>query len=229
MADDLQAALFAGDATPFIATSAWAPILPGQSVPAGLWMRMDIATGGRMARLMPTDEERMSGTEQGPTSPPALEDQRGVRDDDFDETTPGDDEGVTPETFFDVYTPVFARNAVFSAKSRVPTLGNMSSANFEVDAFYDFWSNFTSNRVFPDEELDASVTAASRAQKQRDNEKKQQNARRRDTTRVRQLAAAAAAKDPRVARVKREAEEASRARSARKQAEAAAKEGRSTQ
>ena len=41
---------------PFEPTHEWQPILPGQAVPPGLWIRMDINTGQRMARLMPEEE-----------------------------------------------------------------------------------------------------------------------------------------------------------------------------
>jgi hypothetical protein len=40
----------------FVATNEWQSVLPGQSVPAGLWMRVDMTTGQRMARLLPEEE-----------------------------------------------------------------------------------------------------------------------------------------------------------------------------
>ena len=130
----LQSAMFAnedGPPPPFIPTSQWAPILPGQSVPPGLWMRMDISTGVRMARLMPKDGERTAEVEGGEGAPgTGGGDPRspvGVRDDEFDESAPAEDEGATPETFFHTFAPVFERNEKFSKRGQscpvVPTGG----------------------------------------------------------------------------------------------------------
>jgi hypothetical protein len=40
----------------FIATNEWQVVLPGQSVPPGLWVRMDMTTGQKTARLLPEEE-----------------------------------------------------------------------------------------------------------------------------------------------------------------------------
>lgn len=121
----LQSAMFAnedGPPPPFIPTSQWAPILPGQAVPPGLWMRMDISTGVRLARLMPKDGERAAEVEGGEGAPgSAGGDPRspvGVRDDEFDESAPAEDEGATPETFFQTFAPVFGRNEKFSKRGQ---------------------------------------------------------------------------------------------------------------
>jgi hypothetical protein len=100
-----------------------------------------------------------------------------------------------------------------------PSLGGPSTSDADVAAFYDFWLVFLSCRLFAD--ADGAVTQ----QQQRDAEKRQYAARQRDTQRVRQLAQAAYSKDPRVARIKRQAEEESNAKFARRQAQQAAKEG----
>jgi hypothetical protein len=101
----------------------------------------------------------------------------------------------------------------------VPSLGGSSTSDSDVAAFYDYWLVFSSCRVFAD------ADGAATQQQQRDAEKRQYAARQRDTQRVRQLAQAAYNKDPRVARIKRQAEEESNAKFSRRQAQQAAKEG----
>lgn len=130
----LQSALFAdadGPPPPFVPTSQWATILPGQAVPPGLWMRMDISSGMRMARLMPKDGERDAGADGGESastgggaSGSGSVDPRspvGVRDDEFDESVPEEDEGATPDTFFHTFAPVFERNEKFSKRGQTHT------------------------------------------------------------------------------------------------------------
>jgi len=82
----------------------------------------------------------------------------------------------------------------------------------------DFWHSFISCREFRLE--DNSRRADEKQQK-----KQQQAARHNDTERVRRLAAAAFAKDPRVQRIKRAADEQINASIARQQAQMAANEG----
>ncbi|KAG8142533.1 hypothetical protein E2320_005755 [Naja naja] len=55
----------------------------------------------------------------------------------FDNTVPSKSEAK--ENFFEVFAPVFERNARWSNKKNVPKLGDMSSSFDEVDAFYSFW------------------------------------------------------------------------------------------
>lgn len=122
----LESALFAGDSTPFVPTSEWQSIAPGQSVPAGLWMRMDISTGMRMARLMPQPGEQSATAGVPMTDVAAQETQQAqqqqqqqqqlrVRDEGFDDALPG---AVTDKTFFPVYTQFFNGHAQFSKRSQ---------------------------------------------------------------------------------------------------------------
>ncbi|CAG8455189.1 25047_t:CDS:10 [Dentiscutata erythropus] len=50
--------------------------------------------------------------------------------------------------FFEIYGPVFEREARFSNKTPVPMLGDINTTKSEVEAFYDFWYNFDSWRSF---------------------------------------------------------------------------------
>jgi len=145
----------------------------------------------------------------------------------FDDSIPKEKEGTTEKTFFSVYGPVFESNARFSNIKPVPKLGDMSTSDEDVLAFYDFWNNFSSWREFAYLNENNLETASCRAQKrefQRENEKKQASKKREELARVRRLADQAAKKDPRMQRIRREAEEAKNAAKNKKLAEQRAKE-----
>lgn len=55
----------------------------------------------------------------------------------FDNTVPSKSEGK--DKFFEVFSPVFERNARWSSKKSVPILGTPESSFEEVDGFYTFW------------------------------------------------------------------------------------------
>ncbi len=46
----------------FVPTDEWQTVLPGQSVPPGLWVRVDMTTGERTARLLPEEERNGAGS-----------------------------------------------------------------------------------------------------------------------------------------------------------------------
>lgn len=41
----------------FVPTNEWQTVLPGQSIPPGLWVRVDMSTGVKTARLLPEEEQ----------------------------------------------------------------------------------------------------------------------------------------------------------------------------
>lgn len=55
----------------------------------------------------------------------------------FGNSVPSKSEGK--ENFFEVFAPVFERNARWSSKKHGPSLGTMDSSFEEVDNFYSFW------------------------------------------------------------------------------------------
>lgn len=66
-------------------------------------------------------------------------------DEDEDDQIPAD---CAPGDFFNVFGPVFERNARWSAKQPVPGLGNERTPMEEVNNFYKFWYSFKNSREF---------------------------------------------------------------------------------
>lgn len=71
----------------------------------------------------------------------------------YDSTMPFDDDlpepgEFTDETFFDVFAPVFNRNARFAKKKPQFNLGDMDTPIGEVRSFYKYWNNFETWREF---------------------------------------------------------------------------------
>ena len=56
----------------------------------------------------------------------------------FDDYIPGNEE-YTDAKFFEVFGPVFKRNAYFSKKKPTPEFGDMNTPIKRVVRFYDFW------------------------------------------------------------------------------------------
>lgn len=59
---------------------------------------------------------------------------------DFDDDIPaGGEDFSKPQQFFDLYGPVFKRNARFSERRPVPQLGDVKTNMDDVLDFYNFW------------------------------------------------------------------------------------------
>ena len=134
----------------------------------------------------------------------------------FDSVDEGiDDEDVptgkeAESKFFDLWMPVFAREARFNDEKKngkVPSLGSIDSSKVDVNGFYDFWYNFDSFRSF--EYLDKEINEGSDSRDdKRYTEKKNKNDRARrkkeDNARLRSLVDKALSVDPRIKKFKAE-------------------------
>ena len=66
----------------------------------------------------------------------------------FDDDIPSEDEFSDDEGFYETFTKCFERNAVWSKKKPVPSMGDKNTPMEEVRKFYKFWDNFDSWREF---------------------------------------------------------------------------------
>lgn len=114
---------------------------------------------------------------------------------------------ASTDAFFKLYRPVFEREARFSTKLPVPSVGDVNSTREEVEAFYDFWLKFDSWRSFEWKDKDANEGSDSRTEKrhienknrsERERRKKEDNARRRNLVEI------ALSLDPRMKRFRQE-------------------------
>lgn len=65
----------------------------------------------------------------------------------FDDTIPIEGD-VTDENFYEIFEPVFKRNATFAKKKPVPNLGDKDTDMKLVHKFYKYWDNFETWRDF---------------------------------------------------------------------------------
>lgn len=123
----------------------------------------------------------------------------------FDDSIPSklDDKSV----FFDVFGPVFERNARFSVKKNIPDLGDEDTPRAQVEAFYNFWTNFQSWRSFElmdEEPVDDSMSRDERRWYERQNKAQREKLKREENARIHKLVDAAISSDPRVQKFKEE-------------------------
>eukprot|EP00998_Keelungia_sp_KM082_P008944 NODE_511_length_1858_cov_53.408434_g503_i0.p1 GENE.NODE_511_length_1858_cov_53.408434_g503_i0~~NODE_511_length_1858_cov_53.408434_g503_i0.p1 ORF type:complete len:471 (+),score=164.89 NODE_511_length_1858_cov_53.408434_g503_i0:381-1793(+) len=134
----------------------------------------------------------------------------------FDDTIPA--AKVPAEQFYDVFTPVFRRNARWSQRTPVPELGTDDAPINEVNKFYDFWFAFKSWRDFShvdEHDTDHAECGAERRWMDRENERARHKEQLVENRRILTLVERAFKLDPRLRRAKEE----EKAEKARKQAE----------
>ena len=103
--------------------------------------------------------------------------------------------------FFEIYRPVFDRNAPFSNIQPVPSLGDLSSERNAVELFYHFWFNFDSWRSFESLDEQSSENAEGRDEKRWIDKKNKANRaklKKEDNKRMSTLVDQASKLDPRV-------------------------------
>lgn len=142
----------------------------------------------------------------------------------IDDRVPSEKEAAKKD-FFELFGPVFARNARWSKKKPVPELGNKDTPYEQVEAFYSFWFGFQSWREFTDadehKEIPLTDPREERRYKMAQNKKKRDQAKAVEVKRLGDLVELAERFDPRV-KAFQEAEKEKR--NAGKNAKAKAKE-----
>ncbi|XP_019365001.1 PREDICTED: dnaJ homolog subfamily C member 2 isoform X1 [Gavialis gangeticus] len=149
----------------------------------------------------------------------------------FDNSVPSKSEAK--ENFFEVFSPVFERNARWSNKKSVPKLGDMNSSFEEVDAFYSFWYNFDSWREFSyldEEEKEKAECRDERRWIEKQNRAARALRKKEEMNRIRTLVDNAYSCDPRIKKfkeeekAKKEAEKKAKVEAKRKEQEAKEKQ-----
>ncbi|XP_056266788.1 dnaJ homolog subfamily C member 2 [Pseudoliparis swirei] len=123
----------------------------------------------------------------------------------FDNAVPSKNEGK--ENFWDVFAPVFERNARWSSRKHVPKLGTMESSFEDVDNFYSFWYNFDSWREFSyldEEEKEKAECRDERRWIEKQNRASRGQRKKEEMNRLRTLVDAAYGNDPRIKKFKDE-------------------------
>lgn len=129
----------------------------------------------------------------------------------FDEGIP--DGLADGEDFFEVFRPVFQRNARWSNKRPVPELGDASTKMQQVRKFYDFWFSFSTWREFAqDDEFDLADAECREERRwmERQNQRGRKKLQAAENARLLKLTQTAERCDPRV-RAEREAKAAEKA------------------
>lgn len=123
----------------------------------------------------------------------------------FENAVPSKAEGK--ENFFEVFAPVFERNARWSTKKHVPKLGSMEASFEDVDNFYSFWYNFDSWREFSyldEEEKEKAECRDERRWIEKQNRASRAQRKKEEMNRIRTLVDTAYSCDPRIKKFKEE-------------------------
>lgn len=134
----------------------------------------------------------------------------------FDSVDPTFDDDIpsnnteSKEKFFEIFGPVFERNARWSIKKRVPGLGKPDENFEDVEHFYSFWYDFETWREFSyldEEEKEKGENREERRWIEKQNKAARQKRKKEELARIRQLVDNAYACDPRIQKFKDEEKE----------------------
>lgn len=143
----------------------------------------------------------------------------------FDDAVPNVNE-KNKANFFDVFGPTFERNARWSIKPHVPSIGGPDATEDEVNEFYNFWYSFESWREYSyldEEDKEKGENRDERRWIERENRAQRQKLKKDEMKRIRQLVDNAMECDPRIRRFKEEAKNRKEEAKRRRQDEARAK------
>jgi len=118
----------------------------------------------------------------------------------FDDTIPSERQ-ADKQDFFELFNPVFERNARWSTIQPAPKLGDMKTPYEQVKKFYDFWWDFKTWREFRSEDeydLEQADSREERRWMEKQNDKMTADQRKAERSRLLKLAELAYKKDPRI-------------------------------
>ncbi|OEH75073.1 putative DnaJ domain-containing protein [Cyclospora cayetanensis] len=126
----------------------------------------------------------------------------------FDESIPSPNEcHQQPEKFYEIFGAAFNRNARWSIRRPVPSLGDEKTPLAVVERFYDFWYDFQSWRDFgvhDEYDLNEAECREERRWMERENAKIRKKYLKNERARIQRLVETAYAADPRIQRQKEE-------------------------
>ena len=123
----------------------------------------------------------------------------------FNDTIPRDDEvdKIPEEAYYELFEPVFKRNALFAKKKPVPNIGDATTPLDQVYKFYKYWDNFESWRDFSQfDEYDVreAQDRYERRYMERENKRERDKHLKKERARIIKLVELAYKADPRVRR-----------------------------
>jgi len=124
----------------------------------------------------------------------------------FDDDVPEVLKKDKQQDFFKVFPDVFVRNARWSIKTPVPTIGDDNSSRNEVENFYSFWYDFDSWREYSyldEEDKEKASDKWERKEIEKINRAQRAEKKKEESKRIRKLTDNAYNSDPRIARFRK--------------------------